>query len=148
MDGKELIARMVHRFSALNQVEVPVDWHRLRHRCRKASVPARCAGRLLADMTCIGLFEAAHGGTVFLDEIGEIESLNFQLKLLRFLQERGDSIRLSRRSARGCGGGGHQSRSAGRWWMKKVSPDLWFRLNVIRSPPPLRERRGDVPCRR
>ena len=57
-------------------------------RCSKASCSAPCKGAYTgADRDRIGVFEAANHGTVFLDEIGDIE-LNFQLKLLRFLQER------------------------------------------------------------
>src|ERR1700749_1795485 len=87
--GKELIARMIHRFSDRSAHPFPpVD-------C--ASIPAALIESELfgavkgaftgAERDRIGIFEAANKGTVFLDEIGDIEPA-FQVKLLRFLQER------------------------------------------------------------
>lgn len=61
-----------------------------------------------ADRDRTGVFEAANGGTVFLDEIGEID-LNFQLKLLRFLQEKEIHPRFIAAPKSGCSdSGGHQ----------------------------------------
>lgn len=95
----------------------------------------------------IGRFEAASGGTLYLDEIGDLPP-QLQVKLLRFLQER-EFYRL---------GSSHPIRSDVRVvaatnrdlekWVKeeKFRSDLYYRLNVIRiHVPPLRERKQDIP---
>ncbi|HLY16512.1 MAG TPA: sigma 54-interacting transcriptional regulator, partial [Bryobacteraceae bacterium] len=100
-----------------------------------------------ADRDRMGVIESANRGTVLLDEIGDIE-LNFQFKLLRFLQER--EIRPVGAS-RGRQVDVRVLAATNRDMQKlvddgKFREDLWFRLNVVRIPiPPLRDRRGDVP---
>jgi two-component system response regulator HydG len=147
--GKELVARMVHRYSArASQAFVPVDCASIAPSLLESELFGAMRGAFTgADKDRIGVFEAAHKGTVFLDEIGEIE-LGFQLKLLRFMQER--EIRPV---------GASRSKpvdvrvvaATNRDLQKMVDdgkfrPDLWFRINVIRMTlPPLRDRRGDVP---
>src|SRR6266568_1273046 len=86
--GKELIARMVHRFSERSsQPFVPVDCASIAPSLLESELFGAMRGAFTgADKDRIGVFEAAHKGTVFLDEIGEIEK-NFQASLLRFLQE-------------------------------------------------------------
>src|SRR6266699_340218 len=87
--GKELIARMIHRWSArANQPFVPVDCASIAPSLLESELFGAMRGAFTgADKDRIGVFEAANRGTVFLDEIGEIEK-NFQANLLRFLQER------------------------------------------------------------
>src|SRR5215510_6799892 len=100
-----------------------------------------------ADRDRVGVFETANHGTVFLDEIGVID-LNFQLRLLRFLQER--EIRPVGAS-RGKKVDVRVVAASNRDLQKlteegKFQEDLWYRLNVVRiMMPALRERRGDVP---
>ena len=147
--GKELVARMVHRFSArAAQPFVPVDCASIAPSLLESELFGAMRGAFTgADKDRIGVFEAANKGTVFLDEIGEIE-MGFQQNLLRFMQER--EIRPV---------GASRSKpvdvrvvaATNRDLQKMVDdgkfrPDLWFRINVIRMTlPPLRERRGDVP---
>ncbi len=100
-----------------------------------------------ADRDRIGVFEAAHRGTVFLDEIGDIE-MDVQVKLLRFLQEQeirpvGASrskqvdVRVVAATNRDLQQMVDES---------KFREDLWYRLNMVRiAMPPLRERRDDIP---
>ncbi len=94
-----------------------------------------------------GKFEIAEGGTVFLDEIGDI-SLKTQTDLLRVLQEReitrvggNQVIKVDFRIVAATNRNLEQSVEEG-----KFRPDLFYRLNVFRIElPPLRERKEDIP---
>ncbi len=147
--GKELIARMIHRNSLrAAQPFVPVDCGSIAPSLLESELFGAMKGAYTgADKDRIGVFEAAHKGTVFLDEIGDIE-LNFQLKLLRFLQDR--EIRPVG-AARGKAVDVRVIAATNRDLQRLVDQDrfredLWFRLNVVRiEVPPLRERHGDIP---
>ena len=134
--GKELVARMIHRYSSRAQAAVRAGGLRARsrRRCWKANCSARMRGAFTgADRDRVGVFEAANRGTVFLDEIGEIDT-SFQLKLLRFLQEREirpvGASRAKKVDVRVIA-------ATNRDLQKMVDEgkfreDLWYRLNVVR----------------
>jgi two-component system response regulator HydG len=147
--GKELIARMVHSFSARSsQPFIPVDCASIASSLLESELFGHMRGAFTgADKDRVGVFEAAHKGTVFLDEIGEI-AFDFQLKLLRFLQEREvRPVGASRAKPVDVRVVAATNRDLQKMVDEgKFRQDLWFRLNVIRMVlPPLRERRGDVP---
>jgi transcriptional regulator with PAS, ATPase and Fis domain len=147
--GKELVARAVHRagcrrersFCALNCAAMPED-------LVDAELFGHAKGAFTGAATeRIGLFEAADGGSVFLDEVGEL-SARAQAKILRVLQE-GEIRRIGETftrsfDARLIAATNRSLRSeveAGRF-----RQDLLYRLDVIRiSVPPLRERAEDIP---
>jgi len=100
-----------------------------------------------ATHTRMGRFELANGGTIFLDEIGEM-SLALQVKLLRVLQERAfervGGNRTVQVDVRIIAATNHDLESLVE--EKRFRQDLFYRLNVIPIViPPLRERRSDIP---
>ena len=147
--GKELVARAVH-FNGPNAAKpfVPVDCGSLVPSLIESELFGHLKGSFTgADKAKEGLLAAAEGGTVFLDEIGELP-LDLQTKLLRALQEkevrpvgatqaRPFSARVLAATNRDLAGMVEQGR---------FRKDLYFRLNVVNLRiPPLRERREDIP---
>ena len=112
--GKEMIARMIHNNSArAQQPFVPVDCGSIAPSLIESELFGALKGAYTgADRDRMGVFEAANNGTVFLDEIGDLE-LGFQLNLLRFLQEK--EIR-----PLGPGDRRHQSRFAENGGRRKI----------------------------
>ncbi len=147
--GKELIARMLHRNSKRAQHPfVPVDCGSIAPTLLESELFGTLKGAYTgADRDRMGVFEAANNGTVFLDEIGDIE-LGFQLKLLRFLQEREvrplGSPRAKKVDVRVVAA---TNRDVQKMVEEgKFREDLWYRLNVVRlTVPPLCERPSDIP---
>jgi DNA-binding NtrC family response regulator len=147
--GKELVARMIHRFSKrATHPFVPVDCSSIPSALIESELFGAMKGAFTgADRDRIGVFEAANKGTVFLDEIGDID-LAFQVKLLRFLQEREiRAVGSSREKKVDVRVVVATNRDLQKMVEEgKFREDLWFRLNVVRlTLPPLRERRNDVP---
>jgi DNA-binding NtrC family response regulator len=147
--GKELVARMIHSNSkrAVGPF-VPVDCGSIAPSLLEAELFGSLKGSYTgADRDRMGVFEAAHRGTVFLDEIGEIDA-GFQLKLLRFLQEREiRPVGASRSKSVDVRVVAATNKDLQKLVEEgKFREDLWFRLNVVRIQlPPLRERRTDIP---
>ncbi len=147
--GKELIARMIHRNSKrAAQPFVPVDCGSIAASLLESELFGTLKGAYTgADRDRMGVFEAANNGTVFLDEIGDIE-LGFQLKLLRFLQEREvrplGSARAKKVDVRVIAATNKDVQKMVD--EGKFREDLWYRLNVVRlTVPPLCERPSDIP---
>lgn len=147
--GKELIARMIHRLSRRSsQAFVPVDCGAIAPSLLESELFGTLKGAYTgADRDRMGVFEAAAGGTVFLDEIGDID-LGFQLKLLRFLQEREvrplGSSRPKKVDVRVVAATNKEMQKLVD--EGKFREDLWYRLNVVRlTLPPLCERPTDIP---
>jgi transcriptional regulator with PAS, ATPase and Fis domain len=147
--GKDLIARMIHRNSRrANQPFVPVDCGAIAPSLLESELFGTLKGAYTgADRDRMGVFEAANNGTVFLDEIGDIE-FGFQLKLLRFLQEREirplGSPRARKVDVRVVAATNRDMQKLVD--EQKFREDLWYRLNVVRiAVPALCERATDIP---
>jgi DNA-binding NtrC family response regulator len=146
--GKELVARAIHArsgrqgqpFVAINVAAIPdalVESELFGH--EKGAFTGAHAKKL-------GRFELAHGGTVFLDEIGSLR-LDLQAKLLRALQEREierlGGVRAVPVDVRILAATNVNLKSAVR--ARTFREDLYYRLNVVPvHVPPLRERREDI----
>ncbi|NJN71160.1 MAG: sigma-54-dependent Fis family transcriptional regulator [Nitrospira sp.] len=147
--GKELVARMLH-FNSLRRDRplVPVNCGAIPENLLESELFGHEKGAFTgATHARMGRFELAHGGTIFLDEIGEL-SLPLQVKLLRVLQERefervggNRTIHVDVRIIAATNQDLETMVEE-----KRFRQDLFYRLNVIPIViPPLRERRTDIP---
>jgi DNA-binding NtrC family response regulator len=147
--GKELVARAIHFRGMLAQTPfVAVDCGALVPTLMESEMFGYEKGAFTGAMKSkMGLFQAANGGSIFLDEIGELP-LEMQAKLLRVLQEKevrpvGSNDRHAV-DVRVIAATNRDLESAYR--TGTFRKDLYFRLNVVTVHiPPLRERRADVP---
>jgi two-component system response regulator AtoC len=147
--GKELVARAIHFRGAMAQTPfVAVDCGSLVPTLMESEMFGYEKGAFTGAMKSkAGLFQAANGGTIFLDEIGELP-LEMQAKLLRVLQEREVRPVGSNEShavdVRVIAATNRDLENAYR--EGTFRKDLYFRLNVVTVHlPSLRERRSDIP---
>lgn len=147
--GKELVARAIHYHSPRAELPfVKVDCSALSENLLESELFGHVKGAFTgAIKDKAGRFELAHGGSIFLDEIGEISPV-IQLKLLRILQDReiervGDA-RVRKVDVRVIAATNKHLREM--MLQGKFREDLYYRLNVVPiSLPSLRERREDIP---
>jgi DNA-binding NtrC family response regulator len=147
--GKELLARAIHSISKkTDRPLVKVNCATLPENLIESELFGHEKGAFTgATSRKIGRFELAHGGTIFLDEIGELP-LSLQTKLLRILQE-GEFERLG--DTRTIKVDVRVIAATNRNLEKEIEEgsfreDLFYRLNVFPIKiPPLRDRREDIP---
>jgi two-component system response regulator AtoC len=147
--GKELVARAIHFRGSMAQTPfVAVDCGSLVPTLMESELFGYEKGAFTgATKSKAGLFQAANGGTIFLDEIGELP-LEMQAKLLRVLQEKevrpvGSNDRATV-DVRVIAATNRDLEAAYR--SGTFRKDLYFRLNVVTvHVPPLRDRRSDIP---
>ncbi len=147
--GKELVAKAIHQMSQVNQKSfVPINCSAIPEELMESELFGHVKGSFTGAISDKqGLFLEAHGGTAFLDEIGELTPI-IQTKLLRVLQERevkpvGSTtikpinVRIIAATNRFL----EDEIAAGRF-----REDLFYRLAVVPiRVPSLRERKSDVP---
>ena len=147
--GKELLAKAIHQassrhdkpFTAINCAAIP-------EQLLESELFGHIKGSFTgAGKNHVGLFQATNGGTLFLDEIGDMP-MNFQVKLLRALQEKEirpvgstQSIKIDVRIISATHKNLQQAIID-----KTFREDLYYRLNVVELElPPLSQRREDIP---
>jgi len=147
--GKELVARSIHFLGVRKSKPfVPVDCSTLVPTLIESELFGHVKGAFTgAQNAHTGLLEAGNGGTVFLDEIGDLP-VDMQAKLLRALQEREirpvgsrDRVRIDVRTIAATNRDLESAVRTGAF-----RQDLFFRLNIVQIKlPPLRERKSDIP---
>lgn len=146
--GKELVARSVHQLSERNDdVFVSVDLGAVNENLFESELFGHVKGAFTdAKTDKAGKFEVANGGTIFLDEIGNL-SLSMQAKLLTVLERRevtrvgsNKPIPVDVRVLSATNAQLHEMIENG-----DFREDLYYRINTVEvNIPPLRERKGDV----
>ncbi|MCI5830210.1 MAG: sigma-54 dependent transcriptional regulator [Treponema sp.] len=147
--GKEVVARAIHQLSnRRDKTMIDVHCAALSETLLESELFGHEKGAFTgADHLQKGRFERAHGSTIFLDEIGEINQ-STQIKILRVLAERKfervggeQTINVDVRVISATNKNLEEEIKAGRF-----REDLYYRLNVIHiHVPPLRERKSDLP---
>ncbi|HOT63603.1 MAG TPA: sigma-54 dependent transcriptional regulator, partial [Treponemataceae bacterium] len=147
--GKELIANALHNLSPRKDKPfIKVHCAALAETLLESELFGHEKGSFTGAVSRKrGRFELAHGGTIFLDEIGEIDQ-SVQIKLLRVLQEKKfervggeEVIEVDVRVITATNRDLEREIAEGRF-----REDLFYRLNVVRiHVPPLRERKDDIP---
>ena len=147
--GKEVAARAVHASSARRaQPLVPINCGAIPEALLESQLFGHVRGAFTsAVQASSGLFVAAQGGTLYLDEIGDLP-LHMQVKLLRVIEEKNvwavgatKPVPIDVRIVASTNRDLAQEIAAGRF-----REDLFYRLNVVHiSLPALRERREDIP---
>jgi DNA-binding NtrC family response regulator len=148
--GKELVARAIYHHSLRsNQPFLPVNCAAIPDTLLESELFGHEKGAFTgATSRRIGKLEQCQGGTIFLDEIGDM-SLSTQAKLLRVLQEKSferlggmETIKVDIRFIVATNKNLEEAILSG-----KFREDLYYRLNVVSiTIPPLRERREDIPA--
>lgn len=147
--GKELVARAIHNLSPRKDKEmIIVNCSALSESLLESELFGHEKGAFTgAESLKKGRFELAHGSTIFLDEVGEI-NLATQVKLLRVLQEKKfervggeETLEVDVRVVAATNRNLEEEVKAGRF-----REDLYYRLNVVHlEVPSLRERKDDIP---
>lgn len=146
--GKELIAQTIHNNSARRQGQlIPVNCGAIPEALLESELFGHEKGAFTGAVACrVGRFELASGGTIFLDEIGDL-SPPLQVKLLRVLQERTfervGGTRTYKSDARVIAATNQNLENLVE--TKQFREDLFYRLNVVPVlVPPLRQRVEDI----
>ena len=147
--GKEVIARAIHHYSTIaDKLFLPINSGAIPAELLESQLFGHAKGAFTSAVTAQeGLFQRARGGTIFLDEIGDLP-MPLQVKLLRAIQEKEilplgttTPIKIDLRIIAATNRDLPKAVAEGRF-----REDLFYRLNVVNIElPPLRGRREDIP---